>query len=115
MVGPILPLRDEREFLELVAGSDRPAVLIFYRAACPDCLTLAQQMHELAQEYEGSVLFYKVDFDAAADLAAALQVDDTPTVVICYNGRPHGSWVGVTDLWVYRRSLNTLLSELARR
>ncbi|MES0363804.1 MAG: thioredoxin domain-containing protein, partial [Desulfobacteria bacterium] len=49
---------------------DLPCVIDFYADWCGPCKMVAPIMEELAQEYEGKVLFYKVDTQAEQDLAA---------------------------------------------
>ena len=60
---------------------DLPCVIDFYADWCGPCKMVAPIMEELAQEYEGKVLFYKVDTQAEQDLAAMFGIQSIPSIL----------------------------------
>lgn len=69
---------------------EKPAVIDFYADWCLPCRRFAPVLEEIAEEYEGQVIFYKVDVDAQEELAAAFGVSSVPTsIIIPTEGNPH--------------------------
>lgn len=62
---------------------DLPCVIDFYADWCGPCKMVAPIMDELAEEYEGKVMFYKVDVDAEGELAGAFGIQSIPSVLFC--------------------------------
>ena len=60
---------------------DLPCVIDFYADWCGPCKMVAPIMEELAQEYEGKVLFYKVDTQVEQDLAAMFGIQSIPSIL----------------------------------
>ena len=60
---------------------DRPLVVDFFATWCGPCLLLAKELETVADELGGAVRIVKVDVDANAELAGALQIQGLPTLV----------------------------------
>jgi len=60
---------------------DVPCVIDFYATWCGPCRKLAPTMEELAEEYCGKVVFYKVDTDKERELAYYFQITSIPTIL----------------------------------
>lgn len=66
-----------------------PCVIDFWAEWCGPCRMLAPIIDELAQEYTGKVLFYKVDTDAEAELAQVFGIRSIPTLLfVPLGGKP---------------------------
>ena len=66
-----------------------PAIVDFYADWCGPCKMVAPMLEELAGQYEGKLLIYKVDTEAESDLAAAFGIRSIPTFLfIPMEGRP---------------------------
>ena len=108
------------EFLNKVWDIDRypntckyrgklPAVIDFYADWCGPCRRVAPIMEKLANEFDGRVVFYKVDVSKERDLAAAFQVSSIPTMLfIPMEGQPT-KFVGATAEEVYRKNIEAIL------
>jgi thioredoxin len=66
-----------------------PAVIDFYADWCGPCRKVAPIMEQLAKEYDGKLLVYKINVDNEKELAAAFQVRSIPMVLfIPMKGKP---------------------------
>lgn len=66
-----------------------PCIVDFYATWCGPCKMIAPTLVELAKEYEGKIVVYKVDVDQEQDLAAAFGVQSIPTLLwIPMKGNP---------------------------
>ena len=60
---------------------NKPAVIDFYADWCGPCRRLAPVLDELAAEYAGKVIFYKVNVDDEKEIAEAFGITSLPTIV----------------------------------
>jgi thioredoxin len=102
-------VRTMAEFDRKVRASDKVVVVDFYRPDCPPCRRFAPTIAEMAQEYEGRVEFVKINTREAQDLAEALGVQATPTVMVYSRGNPVEQWSGIRDRENIRQILNEVL------
>ena len=69
---------------------DVPAVIDFYADWCGPCRRVAPIMEQMAEDYEGKLLVYKVNVSEEKDLAAVFQVRSIPMVLfIPVKGMPY--------------------------
>lgn len=62
---------------------DVPCIIDFYADWCGPCKAVAPVLEELAAEYDGKIIIYKVDTEVEQDLAAAFGVRSIPTLLFC--------------------------------
>ena len=68
---------------------DKPAIVDFYADWCGPCKRIAPIMEELAEEYEGKIVIYKVNTDENRNLAAAFGIQSIPSILfIPMEGKP---------------------------
>ncbi len=73
-----------------------PVIIDFYADWCPPCRQLSPLVEEIAKEYQGKILVYKVNTDKEKLLAQNLGITNLPTLLyIPFQGMPHASmgWV----------------------
>ena len=58
-----------------------PAIIDLYADWCGPCRRVAPIMQELAKEYAGRLIIYKVNVDNERELAALFQANSIPTIV----------------------------------
>ncbi len=58
---------------------DLPVIIDFYADWCGPCKMVAPILEELAEEYEGKLLIYKVDSDKEMELASVFGIQSIPT------------------------------------
>jgi thioredoxin len=98
---PIIHLTNE-QFKKLVFNyevnkewkylGNKPCIIDFYADWCGPCRMLAPRLEEIAKEYSGKLIVYKVDTDKEKELSANLGIQSLPTLLfIPQNGKPQGS------------------------
>lgn len=74
---------------EWVFAGDKPAIVDFYATWCGPCRQVAPVLEELAKEYDGKIVIYKIDTDKEQGLAAAFGIRSIPTILfIPRQGKP---------------------------
>jgi len=72
-----------------VYEGELPAIIDFYADWCGPCKRVAPIMDQLAKDYNGSVIIYKVDTDANRELSSVFGIRSIPSVLfIPKNGKP---------------------------
>jgi thioredoxin len=66
-----------------------PAIIDFYADWCGPCKMVAPVLEELAKEYEGKLIIYKVDTEKEQELSAVFDIRSIPTFLfIPMEGKP---------------------------
>ena len=96
--------KDDLKFL----GS-KPAIVDFTATWCGPCQKIAPILEELAKEYEGDIVIYKVDVDENKPLAKSFEVSSIPAVMfIPLDGEPVMT-IGSRDKAKFQEQINTIL------
>ncbi len=74
----ITVLEDEKGFQY---KGKTPCIVDLYADWCGPCVRLNPILIELAKEYKGKVIFYKVNTDRALNVVGAFQVNSIPTLL----------------------------------
>lgn len=78
---------DSWEFL-----GDKPVLVDFYASWCGPCKMIAPILEELAREYAGEIVIYKVNTESEPDLARAFGIRSIPSLLfIPLEGQPQMS------------------------
>ena len=97
---------------ELVFLGNKPAIVDFTATWCGPCQRIAPILDELAAEYDGKIVIYKVDIDKNRQLAKEFKVSSIPAVLyIPLNGEPVMT-VGARDKGKFRAEIETILLNL---
>lgn len=69
-----------------------PAIVDFYADWCGPCKMVAPVLEELAREYSGQIMVYKVDTENEQELAAVFGIQSIPTILfIPREGQPQAA------------------------
>ena len=60
---------------------DKPAIVDFYATWCGPCKMIAPILEELAKEYAGQIVIYKIDTDKEPELSAAFGIRSLTTLL----------------------------------
>ena len=88
---------------------DRPAIVDFTATWCGPCQRIAPILEELAKEYEGQIVIYKVDVDKNKPLARSFNVSSIPAVMFIPVGGEPVMTVGSRDKAKFQSEIKTLL------
>ncbi|MCB9853027.1 MAG: thioredoxin [Phycisphaerales bacterium] len=88
-------LLSDSNFAKLVLQSDVPVVVDFYADWCGPCKKLAPILDQLAKEYDGKVLFGKINTDHNGRTSSKYSVRALPTVMIFKGGKAVETFVGL--------------------
>lgn len=93
--GELIVLTEE-EFITMISDIDNPkgfqykgetpCIVDFYADWCAPCTRLNPILMELAQEYKGEVIFYKLNTDKAINTSSAFKINSIPTLLLF---KPH--------------------------
>jgi thioredoxin 1 len=87
----------------------QPCVIDFYADWCRPCKMVAPIMEELAAQYKGEVIFFKVNTDQERELSMTFSIKSIPSVMyVPANGNPQMS-VGVLTKDAFIERIKTLL------
>ena len=68
---------------------NKPVIIDFYADWCPPCRQLSPLVEEIAKEYDGKIVVYRVDTDKEKLLAQSLGITNLPTLLyIPAKGQP---------------------------
>ena len=74
---------------ELKYLGDKPAIVDFTATWCGPCRSIAPILEEIAKEYKGQIVVYKVDVDKCKDIATAFGIRSIPAILyIPVEGEP---------------------------
>ena len=60
---------------------DKPAIVDFYADWCGPCKMVAPILDELAKEYDGQIVIYKVDTEKEQELAGVFGIRSIPSIL----------------------------------
>lgn len=104
----IAELTDEN-FDQTIAAALGPVVVDFYALWCGPCKMLAPLLGALAEHYAGRVQFFKVNVEAAPELADRFEVSGVPMLVFFVNGEPRDLLIGFPAPPVLAEKLHALI------
>jgi thioredoxin 1 len=87
----------DKDFEQEVMNNEKPVVIDIFTTWCPPCKMLAPILEKLAEDYEGKVVFVKMDLDQSPMTGNAFQVDRIPTVMLFDKGELVSSFIGLRE------------------
>lgn len=97
---------------ELVFLGDKPVIVDFTASWCGPCQRIAPILEELAVEYDGKIIIYKVDIDKERGLAQSFNVSSIPAILyIPANGNEPVMTIGARGKEKFKEEIATFLME----
>ena len=86
-----------------------PVIIDFYATWCGPCRMLSPKVEEIAREYAGKIVVYKVDTDKEPLLAQSMGISSLPTLLfIPLKGKPQASMGAVPKVTLVK-AINEIL------
>ncbi len=89
----MLELTDEN-FEREIQTADKIVLVDFFASWCPPCSILSPILEKLEKNYEGKVIFAKVNVDIAPITSQKFGISPIPTVILFKEGKPVSGFVG---------------------
>jgi len=104
----------EKQTEKWIYEGKKPCIIDFYADWCGPCKMIAPIMKELASEYKGEIIFYKIDTDVEQELAAVFGVSSIPLVLyVPMEGQPQAA-LGARPKEAMVELINAVLLEKER-
>jgi thioredoxin len=104
-----LVFNNQKTSTEWVYEGFLPCVIDFYADWCRPCKMVAPIMEDLAKEYKGKVVFYRINIDDERELAQMLNIQSIPALLyVPANGKPQMS-VGLSGKEDYIQKIQSIL------
>ncbi len=100
---------NDNNFESVVLKAKLPVLVDFWAAWCSPCRMVAPLVDELANEYEGKVVFAKLDVDGNPKTASKYGIMSIPTLLIFKDGNPVSHIVGFRPKSELKKSLDAAL------
>jgi len=107
----------EKDFIERITDIDNPkgfqykgltpCVVEIFAYTCKFCTYQSDLLNVMAPEYQGKVIFYKIDIDKAYDVRTAFKVDNIPMMLFFKPKGQYTSTIGLQN----REKLTNLIDE----
>lgn len=112
----VISINSTAEFNEKVLKSDKPVFVHFYKFGCALCAMLAPIENDLADEYDGRVVFANyqlmnfVFIVRNKELREKYDVSVYPTAVLIVNGEVKKKWVAHYNKRDFRKAIDDVLA-----
>ena len=97
-------------FNEEVLKADLPVLVDFWAPWCGPCRMVAPIVEELAQEYEGSVKFVKLNTDDNVNTAMQYGIRSIPTLLLFKDGQMVDQVIGFRPKGELKRTIDKALA-----
>jgi thioredoxin 1 len=90
-------------------SGELPAIIDFYADWCGPCKMVAPILQEIAKDYHGKLIVYKVDTENERELAAAFGISSIPTLLfVPMTGQPQAA-MGALPRQSFDRAIKDVL------
>ena len=85
----------DQNFEQEIRNAEKPVLVDFMAIWCPPCLALSPVLEKLEKEFEGKIIFAKVNVDVAPKISQKYEINPIPTVILFKEGKPTNRFFGV--------------------
>jgi thioredoxin len=90
-------------------SGELPAIIDFYADWCGPCKMVAPILQEIAKEYNGKLIVYKVDTESERELAATFGITSIPTLLfVPMTGQPQAA-MGALPRHTFDKAIKDIL------
>lgn len=99
----------DQTFDQEVLQSDSPVIVDFWAPWCGPCLMMAPAFEALAEDYQGKVVFAKLNTDDNLKVASDYFIQGIPTLIIFKGGKEIDRLVGLQGRGALQRHIENAL------
>jgi thioredoxin 1 len=103
---------DSNNWQEKVISSKTPVIVDFWAPWCPWCMRLMPVFEEVSKQYDGKLIFAKLNVEEHQDIAQANGILGIPVMKIFCDGRNVGELVGYMSKEKTVQELDKMLSTI---
>ncbi|MBI3842847.1 MAG: thioredoxin fold domain-containing protein [Thaumarchaeota archaeon] len=103
---------DSNNWQEKVISSTTPVIVDFWAPWCPWCMRLMPVFEEVSKQYDGKLIFAKLNVEEHQDIAQANGILGIPVMKIFCDGRNVGELVGYMSKEKLVQELDKMLSTI---
>ena len=96
-------------FNDDISSSDILTLVDFWAEWCGPCKMIAPTIDQLAEEYDGKVLFAKVDVDSNPNLSVRFHVRSIPMLLLFKDGKPVDQIIGAVGKQHFEEKINAVV------
>ncbi len=104
------PINADQSSFDEFLKSSRYVIVDFWGKNCPPCEAMEPVMKRLAKEYEGRVVFLKVNASSNPEISRRFRVKSVPAFLFFENGRLKGRRVGAMSYEAFKKWLESMMS-----
>ncbi len=104
---------NDHNFDQDVLGSQKPVLVDFWAPWCGPCKALGPLVDALAQQYNGRMVFTKLNIDENPKTAGLYGIKAIPTIALFKDGKLFETIVGLTTRGKLEKAINNVLSDAA--
>ena len=97
------------DFEEKVLNASRPVIVDFWAEWCAPCRLIVPILEELADEYDGTMDFARLDVDSNPQTAVQYGIRSIPTLIVFDGGKPVSQVVGAVPKSVLKKRIDAVL------
>lgn len=97
---------------EKVLSSRTPVMVDFWAPWCPWCMRLMPIFEEVSKQYDGKLIFAKVNVEEQENIAKSNDIAGIPIMKMFYNGRKVGELVGYMSKDKLVQGISAMLASL---
>lgn len=86
-----------------------PAVIDFTASWCGPCRSIAPILEEIAEEYKGQIVVYKVDVDKCGDIAQAFGITSIPAILYIPMANDPSMTIGARSKDKFKNEIDKIL------
>jgi len=99
----------DKNFEEEIQKAKKLVLVDFFAVWCLSCAILGLTLEKLEKEFEGRVIFAKINVDSDPQTSQKFGINPIPTVILFKEGKPISEFVGTRPEAEIRKWLEDLL------